>query len=115
MVAKLQIFKTKAILPFMLVLCLTLSFISPVASAYVMATHVHACHNDTHKDDCIGTEICCKICLNFANVKNQPQYYSVISRLSTTALSFLSFPAVNFDFQYIPYISLISLKVRFNN
>jgi hypothetical protein len=111
---KIQISKIIKISAFMLVLCLTMPYISSIVYAYGRDIHVHFCHDKEH-DSCSGTKECCKICQNFINVKNLSSYDITPVRLSSAPTLTLSFFIANFEFHYIPYISLVYLKVRLNN
>jgi len=115
MTMKLYASKTKAIVALVLVLCIAMSFISPVASAYVLTTHTHSCHEKEHKENCYGTIECCKICRNIDRVKSQSLYCSDVSKLSVTSTPDLSLLTVNYEFENIFSANLISLKVRLNN
>ena len=98
-----------------IVLFLAMPFISPVASSIVEATHTHVCHIDEHKDDCAGTKGCCTICHNLQRAKDRLVYYGTPNKLYSLSAPSLSFFAEVLESGQVPYISLVSLKVRLNN
>ena len=112
---KLYALKTKAIVALVLVLCLVMPFISPAASAYVMTTHTHSCHDKEHGDSCAGTKECCKICLGIYRVKTQSLYYYDGNRVFATSLAGPPLLTANDDTEDTCRVSLTSLKVRLNN
>jgi len=114
MVIRLRASKIKAAMALILVLCLIMPIISSIASTYERATHTHICYDEKHENDCDGTVECCNVCYYFYDIKNQILRCNFASKLSMPALALSLLPA-NSEFQYIPYISLISLKVRLNN
>jgi len=112
---RLHVSKIKAIAAFVLALILAMPFVSSVASAYIMTTHTHICHDEEHGDDCAGTKRCCEICQSIGNMKNRSLYYNAASGLSATPSPASSLLAVNLEFQHISSTDLISQKVRLNN
>ena len=103
------------VVSFVLVLCLTMPFISSAVLAYAMDNHTHICHDEEHEDDCDGTRQCCTICQNLGYMKNRPAHYDAVSKFSTASAPALAILAICYDYHHIPYINLISLKVRLNN
>jgi len=112
---KLRDSKIKVAIALFLVLCLTMPFISSIVSTHKKVTHTHICHDEKHDGDCGGTAECCNICHYFYDTKSQTLRCAFASKLSATHSPILSLLPSNFGFQHMPYISLISLKVRFNN
>ena len=112
---KLHTLKLKAVISFMLMICVVMPFIYPIASASAMATHIHICHDEEHGDNCVGTKKCCKLCKNIYDVKSQLFYYDAENRLCTELEFVLSFSTADVEFHHLRSMSLISLKVRLNN
>lgn len=116
MVMRIQISKAKSIVAFMLVLCLTMPLFVSVASASIVATHTHVCHDD-EKVVCLDARECCTICINFHEVKYrfQNRYCNIADRFPATII-----PSLVSSFSELSYLcssadTLVSLKVRLNN
>ena len=107
----------KAIIAFLLVLCLTMPIFLSAAAVSIIATHTHVCHDEEHKDVCTDVRKCCIICLNFYEAKYRFQYrhYDVVNRFSyPSSLSSEHFTAEPVSLSATS-TTLISLKVRLNN
>jgi len=115
MAIKLNFAKIKEIVTIVLALCLVLPFISSVVSAYSVTAHTHICHDEEHGYDCAGTKACCKICQDIGYVKNRISYYNAVGKSFTTPILTSLFLVSNNEFQHIPSVNLISLKIRLNN
>ena len=107
---------TKVIVMHILTLCMAMPFFVPVASALVITTHTHACH-DVEKEVCLDARKCCTICINFHEAKYRFQnfycniadrFLAAVTPSLVSSLSELSYLCLNAD-------TLVSLKVRLNN
>ena len=107
----------KAIVAFMLVLCLSMTFLLPAVSASVMATHTHVCPDEEYKDDCVDVKECCTICLNFYNAKSRNQ--TIYGDLTNELYAVFELPSVNstteFPLADTVFSTPLSLRVRLNN
>jgi hypothetical protein len=112
---RVGISKIKIIIAFILMLGIVVPFISSVASAYVMASHTHICHDKEHGTDCVGTKECCKICQSIYGMKNRSANNNNTNRLYKAHVPCLSQSTVSVEFQHISPVPLSSLKVRLNN
>ena len=106
----------KAIVAFMLVLCLTMPFFFSVAAASIMAAHTHVCH-DEEKDVCVDVRKCCTICINFYETKYrfQNRCCNVSNKTSYTYTLSVGYFTSKFAFSNASSTTLVSLKVRLNN
>ena len=114
---RLNTFKIKAIVAFMLVLCLSMASLLPAVSASIMVTHTHICPDEEYKDDCTDVRECCTICLNFYNMKGRaPTLYGSLENtlFATPELSSL-YSVTELAFWDVAFSTLFSLKVRLNN
>jgi hypothetical protein len=105
------------IVAILIALCLVMPLISTTVSAVVMSAHTHTCHDEEHKEECIGTRECCKICRNFYIAKNriQPLYGNAANKLSEIPAPELMCVGADSAFSCVNSTSLISLKIRLNN
>ena len=108
--------KIKAIVAFMLALCLSMAFLFPVASALVLAGHTHICCEEEHKDAYVDTRECCLICVNHNRVKsaNLTLCDRAAKNLPVTLEPPSLQPLTELSFD-ISFSTLTSLKVRLNN
>ena len=116
MVMRIHNSKVKAIIVFMLVLCLAMPFFFSVAAASVLATHTHVCH-DEDKDVCVDVRKCCTICINLyeAKYRFQNRYCNVTDKTPYTYTLSIGYFISKFAFSNASPTTLVSLKVRLNN
>jgi hypothetical protein len=117
MTAKLPTSKIQTTIALMLMLCLVMPLIFSAASAIIMATHTHVCHDEEHKEVCVDDKECCKICMSLYNAKNRiTSYYGNLSNyFSTTQKLSMSHSTTEVGFLCEDSSTLVSLKVRLNN
>jgi len=101
---------------FILILCLAAPFFSAVASAAVVVTHTHVCHEDEQKEVCTDVRECCTACPNFYDGKYRFQNsYGNVSKFSYTYILSSGRAATGISFACEETATLVSLKVRLNN
>jgi hypothetical protein len=117
MATKLRTAKIKAAVALMLMLCLAMPLIFSAASAFILATHTHVCHEEEYKESCGDVKECCKICISLYNAKNRiTTYYGYLSNIfSTTQKLSMSHSTTEIGFLCEDFSTLVSLKVRLNN
>ena len=116
MAMRIHILRIKAIVAFMLVLCLAMPFFFSVAADSIMAAHTHICY-DEDKDVCADVRKCCTICVNFyeAKYRFQNRYCNVADKFLYAYTLSAGYFIPDFAFTFASLTTLVSLKVRLNN
>jgi hypothetical protein len=117
MAAKLRTTRIQTTIALLLMLCLAMPSVFSAASAFIMVTHTHVCHDEESKEVCADVKECCKICMSLCNAKNRiTSYYGNLSNSFSTAQKLsLSHQTTESGFLCEDSSTLISLKVRLNN
>jgi hypothetical protein len=112
-----RIFKIKAIIALVLVLCFGMPFLLSATSAASVAEHTHICSDEEHKDVCTDVKECCTICLNYYNAKARMMglYGNTANKVTEQAEQSLLYSVLKNAFSDTVFLTLVSLNVRLNN
>ena len=116
MVMQIRFSNIKTVIALTLSLCLAMLFLSPVASASIMANHTHVCQDEEYKEICIDVRDCCTICINLNEAKYRSQYlYGNIAKPHNTYMLQTGQFALEAALICTVPTTLVSLKVRLDN
>ena len=110
-------FSSKSIIALVLVLCFAMPVLFSIASVHMLTTHTHICHEEGYKDDCADVIACCRICMNFYNVKKRMQtlYCNGTGVMPVTPVHSSVYLISTDAFISENSATPVSLKVRLNN